>query len=408
MGPTRRSTPAVAAAASARSGRRLRALVIAVAAVVAPAWLLVGGAPPASGTATARPTSAATAYPAGTSDGESPSGEAPPSATAMPGYQQTNVIDFNGSTLPRNWSAFSGPAGGDPGSAFSPAHVTVRGGLLRLNAWRDPADDDAWVTGGVCQCGIDRTYGAYFVRSRVTGPGPTEVELLWPKVGWPPEVDFNETDGTVSRTMATVHFTSQNDEVHRLLSIDMARWHTWGVVWTPTSITYTVDGRKWGSITVPSEVPHTEMTLDLTQQTWCESGFACPTADESTYINWVAEYTKVATRSVTVTPFSWDSALLNGAATGSVAVLAHDVRTDHDRVVRLTGYTDTAVPAVARAALSLAMADAVQAALQADLSSLGVTGVTVTAAGGGSANPVASNSTPDGRARNRRVVATIS
>ena len=27
----------------------------------------------------------------------------------------------------------------------------------------------------------------------------------------------------------------------------MTQWHTWGVIWTPTSITYTVDGSVWGS-----------------------------------------------------------------------------------------------------------------------------------------------------------------
>jgi hypothetical protein len=33
------------------------------------------------------------------------------------------------------------------------------------------------------------------------------------------------------------------------------------------------------------------MVLDLQQQTWCSSGFACPTSPQSMDIAWVAEYT---------------------------------------------------------------------------------------------------------------------
>jgi beta-glucanase (GH16 family) len=148
--------------------------------------------------------------------------------------------------------------------------VTVGGGLLDLNAWQDPAYNNEWVTGGLCQCGVSHTYGAYFVRSRETGAGPTVVELLWPvaKV-WPPEIDFNETDGTTGHTSATVHYLNSSSFDQRKLTIDMTQWHTWGVIWTPSTVTYTVDGQVWGQVDVASEIPNQAMTLDLTQQTWC-------------------------------------------------------------------------------------------------------------------------------------------
>jgi beta-glucanase (GH16 family) len=130
------------------------------------------------------------------------------------------------------------------------------------------------------------------VRSRVTGAGPTQVELLWPVANvWPPEIDFNETGGTTSSTSATVHFTNATDQDQRSQNIDLTQWHTWGVIWTPTSITYTVDGSVWGSVTTASEIPNQAMTLDLSQQTWCGSGWACPTVPQSMQIDWVAEYT---------------------------------------------------------------------------------------------------------------------
>jgi hypothetical protein len=235
---------------------------------------------------------ASSAYPIGVSDSSEPSGMAPPTASALAGYTQNYVSDFKGSSLPAGWDVYTGTPGGDPGGQFGAAHVTVSGGLLQLNTWQDPAYGNGWVTGGLCQCGHAQTYGAYFVRSRQTGAGPTAVMLLWPSAPvWPPEIDFNETAGGVSSTSATVHFGSSNSQIQRKFSIDMTQWHTWGVIWTPTTVTYTVDGTVWGSVTTASAIPSQGMTLDLQQQTWCSSGWACPSAPQSLQVDWVSEYT---------------------------------------------------------------------------------------------------------------------
>jgi beta-glucanase (GH16 family) len=232
------------------------------------------------------------AYLTGTVDSSEPSGEAPPGANAMAHYTLSYVNGFTGTSLPAGWDTYSGTPGGDPGGQFASSHVVVSGGLLNLNTWKDPAYANEWVTGGLCQCGRSQKYGAYFVRSRLTGAGPTGVELLWPVANvWPPEIDFNETGGTTTSTSATVHSGAVNHMDQRTLSIDMTKWHTWGVIWTPTSITYTVDGKVWGTLSVASEVPNQAMTLDLQQQTWCGSGWACPTTPQSMQVDWVAEYT---------------------------------------------------------------------------------------------------------------------
>ena len=219
---------------------------------------------------------------------------APPGSNAFAGYSLAYSNDFGGSTLPKGWYAYSGKPGGDPGAQWGSAHVVVSNGLLQLNTWQDPAYNNEWVTGGLCQCGLSRTYGAYFIRSRVTGPGPTNVELLWPSAPvWPPEIDFNETNGSSSGTSATNIWDltgSNRSQQQSFVSVDMTQWHTWGVVWTPTSITYTVDGREWGKFTNPADIPNQAMTLDLQQQTWCASGWACPTTPQSMQIDWVAEY----------------------------------------------------------------------------------------------------------------------
>ena len=209
----------------------------------------------------------------------------------MAGYHESYVTDFPGTSVPSGWYPFTGTPGGDPGGQFAASHIVVGNGLMSVNTWKDPAFANEWVTGGICNCGHPQTYGAYFVRSRVTGAGPTAVQLLWPlDNSWPPEIDFNETAGDASTTSATVHWGTANHIDQRKLSIDMTAWHTWGVIWSPTSITYTVDGRVWGSVATTSEIPNVPMTLDLQQQTWCASGWACPTTPQTMQVDWVAQY----------------------------------------------------------------------------------------------------------------------
>lgn len=234
----------------------------------------------------------AATYSAGVADKSAPSGMLPPSPTALAGYTQTYVQNFNGTTLPPGWDLFTGKPGGDPGAQWAASHVVVDDGMLQLNTWRDAVYGDEWVSGGVCQCGQPATYGAFFVRSRVTGVGPNTVELLWPLARvWPPEVDFYETSSADGGS-ATLHFNPKDYVDQRTIFADMTAWHTWGVIWTPTSVTYTLDGTIWGTVSVVQEIPQQPMTLDIDQETWCSKGWGCPTQPESMLIDWVAEYSR--------------------------------------------------------------------------------------------------------------------
>lgn len=232
-----------------------------------------------------------TLFPVGMVNRSEPSGLAPPSVKALPGYRRTYVEDFNGPSIPHGWSLFNGVPGGDPTGRFSPQHVSVAKGLLRLNVYQDPSFANQWVTGGMCQCQRPMTYGAYFVRSRVTGLGANTAELLWPSGNtWPPEIDFNENLFHLNLTTATTHWTSHTD--FRILKINMLKWHTWGVVWTPDYLLYLVDGRPWHEFSVASGVPHVPMVLDFEQRTTCPSGLTCPTHSSALLIDWVAEFQK--------------------------------------------------------------------------------------------------------------------
>jgi hypothetical protein len=218
-----------------------------------------------------------------------PSGQMPP--RKLLGYTLAYCNDFRGSTLSSGWGKFSGVPGGDPSGMFEPSHVVVHSGMLTLNTYRDPSDNNNWATGGLCQCGVARTYGAYFVRSRVTGGGDDEVQLLWPAAHvWPPEVDFNETGRQSDKTAWYVHYRSTNEQIAKTLNVNLTKWHTWGVIWTATSLTFTVDGVVWGRVHSQTVIPHEKMTLDIQQQTWCGIAPECPTKPLSMLVDWVAEF----------------------------------------------------------------------------------------------------------------------
>jgi hypothetical protein len=70
----------------------------------------------------------------------------------------------------------------------------------------------------------------------------------------------------------------------------MTQWHTWGVIWTPTAITLTVDGQIWGVINLAWEIPNVPMNLDLEQRAVCSENRQCPTKPVSMLVNWVVEY----------------------------------------------------------------------------------------------------------------------
>ncbi|HWD96531.1 MAG TPA: glycoside hydrolase family 16 protein [Acidimicrobiales bacterium] len=231
-------------------------------------------------------------YPIGVTNKAEASGMGPPGAAAMPGYKMTYSTNFPGRKVPAGWIIYHGEPMSDPGAQFGSAHVAVRNGMLELNTWRDPHYQNRWVTGGLCQCGVAKRYGAYFVRSRITGGGASAVQLLWPQTNdWPPEVDFNETGGQIASTSATVHYGPTNAIYQSELSINMLAWHTWGVIWTPSSITYTVDGVVWATVSTRSaQIPDVPMHLALQQQTWCQEGRLCPAAPVSMLVNWVTEY----------------------------------------------------------------------------------------------------------------------
>jgi len=300
---TRRGDSGVRARAPRRPARMLATAVVVFTACTA-LWLAAWAplASPATtrvpGPHSARALSAARELGSSCGRATAHSGLAsPPAGRILGDFTLSYCTRFDGSGIPPGWSTFSGVPGGDPSGLFVRSHVAVAGGHLLIRVAKRERPHSGWATGGICHCGSPRLYGAFFVRSRVSGAGPDEIDLLWPVAHvWPPEIDFNESAAQTRSTTWTVHFGGTDHAVHGATSIDLLRWHTWGVIWTPRIVRFLVDGRPWGAVTSGSEIPHQPMTLDIQNQTFCGRGTECPSRPVTMQVAWVAEYAFTGSR----------------------------------------------------------------------------------------------------------------
>jgi hypothetical protein len=238
-----------------------------------------------------------------------PSGAPPPQGN-LPGWRQVFVDDFNGAGLSNAWFTYEGQPGNDPGGWWSPSHDVVSGGELRIKTSPDRLacrassgcrSVNSEVSGGL-KMHFAQTYGKYLIRLRAqNAQGVAIVALLWPQNNqWPPEIDFVEDNGANPRALntATLHYAPGDIQVQRTLPLNLTRWHTLGVEWSPGRIRYTVGGRVWATVS-SSHVPSIPMSLALQAQTYAcgaSSWELCPNASTPRAVNydvdWVAVYAR--------------------------------------------------------------------------------------------------------------------
>jgi beta-glucanase (GH16 family) len=216
--------------------------------------------------------------------------------------------DFRHGLQRSRWGTYAGEPGGDPAGWWSPSHAVVAHGVLNLETYRDPRYGGRWVSAGVSSApGLRQTYGKYELRVRMDpGKGVAFVALLWPARNvWPPEIDFAEDGGETSarnHITATLHYGAQNRQIQRTLSVNLTRWHTIGVQWLPGTLIYTIDGRRWATVSSPA-VPDQPMEMDVqTQAGTCGDPYApCPDSRTPAHVNaqirWVAAYAYTGRRS---------------------------------------------------------------------------------------------------------------
>ena len=95
---------------------------------------------------------------------------------------------------------------------------------------------------------------------------------------------------------------------------------------------------------------------------------------------------------------------LTAGAQQQLSRVAEKVAGCHDTRVAVNGYTDD----TGNDAINIPLSDSRARSVADFLTAHGVPAGHVTAKGFGSADPVASNATPDGRAQNRRIAITVS
>jgi hypothetical protein len=179
--------------------------------------------------------------------------------------------EFNGTAVdPRKWPiTYGGGVYGNGAFQWDKTEVSVSGGALHIGI--DKQASGIWDVGGIATTpnqwnpGTAFTYGKVEIRAQVSqevwGTGP--VFLLWPiDGGWPPEVDILETPK--GNGMFTNHWAGPNgqDQYHpTLFDVDLTQWHTYGLEWTPSRLTMTLDGKVVQTIT--EFVPHEAMSIGL-------------------------------------------------------------------------------------------------------------------------------------------------
>lgn len=102
------------------------------------------------------------------------------------------------------------------------------------------------------KCSFQQTYGYFEIRARWTGG-----KGIWPAFwllpaggGWPPEIDVIEAHGD----KPGIAFQSLHSKLHKPVTRKVAmpgpsdQFHLYGVLWTPKTLDYYIDGVKTASI----------------------------------------------------------------------------------------------------------------------------------------------------------------
>jgi hypothetical protein len=240
--------------------------------------------------------------------GVDPSGQSP--ATALSGFTLKYVQEFKRDSPPPGWNIYTGVPGGETSSVadWVPGMCTFSGGEAHFMA------------DGVDSCGMKylrgpQKYGAFFARLRAV-PEPSsqqfsDIFLLWPaNYQWPPEIDIYEDKAEQTRTSASMFNTvgnlcgtsptfaclapyeQGNDGANGVANTD-TEWHTYGVEWTPSGVSWLIDGKVVFSAPttrVRSPAKQPALPMDMALQSQNLAGAGAPTKRETMTVDWVEQF----------------------------------------------------------------------------------------------------------------------
>ncbi|MCD0447876.1 glycoside hydrolase family 16 protein [Actinocorallia sp. API 0066] len=200
------------------------------------------------------------------------------------------VETFDGNRVdPLKWVVYDSPAGDNPRTRRA---TRVSDGLLRLTG----AEYGGRVLSGGIASHASFTYGRFEVRMRADrGAGFAPVLLLWPTIQGQPEwaeINFAEIpDPTRLSTGLFVHKGNPEKVASRLLYRDFTEWHTFGLEWLPTRMSFYIDGHRVWNYTGPLIPQKADMHLALQNDVVCYSRVQCRSASTpdrvTMYVDWV-------------------------------------------------------------------------------------------------------------------------
>ena len=141
---------------------------------------------------------------------------------------------FAGGYSRKIWTGYNGTPRCCKTTHWSRSHLVARRGVMTLDNYRDSGFGGQWVSAGISMGrSLNQTYGKWTVRFRMDrAVGVGMCMGLWPKKGWPPEIDFAEESsqyGARGVETATLHYGAHNSQIRRKVAGDFSKWHVIGV-----------------------------------------------------------------------------------------------------------------------------------------------------------------------------------
>jgi beta-glucanase (GH16 family) len=193
------------------------------------------------------------------------------------GYVMVFDDEFNGSKLNQKLWNYNYPWGTyhNGRANMQPSQVTVKNGLLTLTAIDKRTITNPWgywnsdwnkyvpydyTSGTINTYGKASWHYGYFEGRFKMPPDVSTWPAFWMlQNGWPPELDIFELAGSRATDYYTYHYTDSTGNPASLggqwtgadMSVD---WHTYGVEWTPTTLTFYVDDQAVQSFDAPDEI----------------------------------------------------------------------------------------------------------------------------------------------------------
>lgn len=196
------------------------------------------------------------------------------------GLTLTFSDEFNGSSVDLNkwdyaypdWPRFNAQTPGgrytntDNANCYDLAHIAVGNGSCVLTAERVSTIAGLPYTSGMLSSLPSYTpkYGFAETRLRMSSMPANTWPAAWMSCSvynqWPPEIDYMETGlvgNTVNLNNVYLDGSSYKGEVP---GVDFTEWHTFGMLWTPSGVTFYLDGVQTNTTTAS---PNAEQYLIL-------------------------------------------------------------------------------------------------------------------------------------------------